>query len=485
MMSFTRRRFCQTAALGAAAVVSGRASLYGAANDEIGIGLIGAGGRAGELSSGFAERKGARIVAVTDPDESRADALARKYSARPFTDLRKLLADPAVDVVVVATCNHWHCLASIWALEAGKDVYVEKPLSHSQWEGRQVVNAARKYNRIVQIGTQQRSDPMQAELKKFLHDDQSLGPIQYAQANRLGQRQGIGKRTTPLPIPAEVNYDLWLGPAQDEPILREKLHYDWHWDWNTGSGEMGNWGVHVLDDVRNVAYRDSVTTPRRILAVGGRVAWNDAGETPNVHYVYFDTGSFPCLIALSNLAEAPGAKGSWKTTAGRPVQGPGSGYVVACEGGYLLGARQQAKAYDRDGKEIRSFKGRDINALHQENFLAAVRSRDRSQLNAEVEVGHDSTGWCNLANVASRAATADYNPGEQHHDLSSLPVWGELLSEMQQQLSRNNVQAEELRVSAMLTHDPGTERFTGEGADVANQFLKREYRAGYELREIV
>lgn len=485
-MSLTRRDFVRsTAALGAGSLLSTRSSLYGAANDEIGIGVIGAGGRAGELASAFSQRPGARLVAFADPDESRSATLAKKYSATAYTDLRKLLEDPAVDVAVVATCNHWHCLAAIWALEAGKDVYVEKPLSHTQWEGRQVVNAARKYNKIVQIGTQQRSDPMQAELKKFLHEDQSLGPIQYAQANRLGQRGTIGKRTTPLPIPAEVNYDLWLGPAQDKPILRDKLHYDWHWDWNTGSGEMGNWGVHVLDDVRNVAYRDSVKTPQRIVAVGGRVAWNDAGETPNVHYVYFDTGTFPCFIALSNLPDVPGGKGSWKTSAGRPTQGPGSGYVVACEGGYLLGARQTAKAYDKAGKEIKSFKGGDIVPLHAENFLSAVRSRDRSTLNAEIEVGHDSTGWCNLANVASRAAAMPYATAAAAQAVESLPVWSQLLQEMERQLRPHNVAVTELQLSPVLTHDPATERFTGAHADVANQFLKRQYRSGYEVREIV
>ncbi len=488
-MKLTRRNFVQSAAaLGAGYAVGGIAPVRAAANDEIGIGIIGAGGRAGELSGGFAKQAGARLVAVADPDENRSGALANKYQAAAYADLRRLLENPAVDVVVVATCNHWHCLAAIWAIEAGKDVYVEKPLSHSQWEGRQVVQAARKHNKIVQVGTQQRSDPMQAELKKFLHEDKALGNIQYAQANRLGQRASIGKRTTPLPIPPEVQYDLWLGPAQDEPILRDKLHYDWHWDWNTGSGEMGNWGVHVLDDVRNVAYRDSVTTPQRILAVGGRVVWDDAGESPNVHYVCFDTGTFPTFIALSNLPTGPEGKGSWYTQAGRPGKGPGSGYVVACEGGYLYGARQQAKAFDRNGKEIRAFKGGNINSLHQENFLSAVRSRDRSQLTAEVEVGHDSTGWCNLANVASRAAAAGYSQAvarERVQSLGNWPVWGELLSEMEQQLSPFGLPVSALQLSPVLTHDPKAERFTGEGADVANQFLKREYRSDYQIREIL
>ena len=486
-MAHSRRRFIGgSLAGGAGLVLAGLGtSAYCAANDEVGIGLIGAGGRGGELSKGFSSQKGANIVAVADPDENRAGSMSRRFDgAKAYVDLRKLLEDPAVDAVVVATCNHWHCLAAIMALEAGKDVYVEKPLSHSQWEGRQVVNAARKHNKIVQIGTQQRSDPMQAELKKFLHEDKELGEIRYAQANRLGRRASIGKRATPLPIPDEVAYDLWLGPAQDEPIYRDNLHYDWHWDWNTGSGEMGNWGVHVLDDVRNVAYQDTVRTPQRILAVGGRVAWNDAGNTPNVHYVYFDTGSFPTLIALSNLTDKPDGKKSWSTKGDRPMGISGSGYIVACEGGYLFGSRQKATALDKDGKKIKSWKGGDINSLHQRNFLDAVVSRDRSSLNAEVEVGHDSTGWCNLANIGFRAAH-DYDQEAARESVSDLPIWGTLLDEMHKQLAPFGVPESELRLSPMLTHDPEAESFTGDDSDVGNPFIKREYRAGYEVPEVV
>src|SRR5262249_46416782 len=176
--------------------------------------------------------------------------------AKKYTDLRKLFDDKDVDAVVIATCNHWHVLAAIWALEAGKHVYVEKPLAHNHWEGQQLVKAARKYDRIVQVGTQQRSDPMQAELKEYLHNEKALGDINYVEVCRYGRREPIGKRSTPLPIPASVDYNLWLGPAADVPIYRDKFHYDWHWDWNTGNGEQGNWGVHVLDDVVNVVLLD-------------------------------------------------------------------------------------------------------------------------------------------------------------------------------------------------------------------------------------
>ncbi|MFH5805586.1 Gfo/Idh/MocA family protein [Alienimonas sp. DA493] len=486
MSSLKRRTFLQ--ATGAAVALSGvrTASARVAANDEIGVGLIGAGGRGGQVIGGFSKLDGVKIVAVADPDQGRAKKIADQYQANVYTDLRKLLDNPAVDAVVITTCNHWHCLASVWAMEAGKDVYVEKPLSHTQWEGRQVVNAARKYDRICQLGTQQRSDPMQADIKQFLHEDKALGEIRYVQANRFGVRGPIGKRETPLEIPKEVDYDLWLGPAQEEPIYRDKLHYDWHWDWNTGSGEMGNWGVHVLDDVRNVVFQDEVTLPTRILATGGRIGWDDAGDTPNVHYAYFDTGKIPTIIALSNVRQDPeGKKGGWSSRADRKVSGPGTGYVVTCEGGYYVGGRGSGRAYDADGKEMKKFRGGDMSRIHFQNFIDAVRSRKKEELHAEIEVGHHSTGWCNLANVGFRVGGAVSGKDAGNLDVGT-DVWPMVLEEMERQLKPFGVSPADdvIHFSPMLNHDPQSERFTGEHADVANAFLKREYRDGYVVPEI-
>jgi predicted dehydrogenase len=472
-------------ALAAPTVFSSR-SYAADANSQIGLGFIGLGGRGNQLADGFSKQKNARIVAVADPDQQRAGQAKEKYNANAYSDLRKLLEDPAVDAVVIASCNHWHCLAAIWAIQAGKDVFVEKPLSHSQWEGQKVIEAARKHNRVVQLGTQQRSDPMQEEIKQFLHEEKALGNILYAQANRLGPRGPIGKRESPLPIPRNVDYNLWLGPAQEEPIYRNNLHYDWHWDWNTGSGEMGNWGVHVLDDVRNVAYQDTVSTPQRILAVGGRVAWDDAGNTPNVHYVYFDTGSFPTLIALSNLQKGPEERGGWATKAGRPVEGPGTGYVIACEGGYYLGQRGRGKAVDTEGKEIRAFQGGDMNSLHQQNFLEAVATGDSSLLTGGIETGHYSSGWCNLANVGFRAGKA-FSREEAESVQPDFDAWGLLLDEMASHLGKFGISPTdaEIRMSPVLEHNPKTEQFVGPHAARANQFLRRVYRQPFVVPEQV
>ena len=367
MARITRRHFVHTsAAIGALAALPGR-SFATNANEEIGVGFISCGGRATGLMNMFNKIDGVNIAGLCDPDKQRLAAAKKHYpKALAWTDLRGLIEDDSIDAVVIATCNHWHCLAAIWAMQAGKDVYVEKPLSHSQWEGIQTIKAARRYQRICQVGTQQRSDPMQAQIQKFLHDDKALGQIQVARVNRFGPRPPIGKRSKPLPIPADVDYNLWLGPAAKMPIYRDKLHYDWHWDFNTGSGEMGNWGVHVLDDLRNNVFQDRVTLPRRILGGGGRISFNDAGNTPNLHFAYFDTGSIPVVIALSNLHARKGSKDRVKHP------GPGSGYIAYCEGGRLEGQRGRAVAFDQSGKEIKRFKG-NAGSAHQKNFIDAMR----------------------------------------------------------------------------------------------------------------
>ena len=455
------------------------------ANDEINLGFISCGGRAGQLMGYFNEVPGVNIAGLCDPDKKRLGLAKQRFpKAETWTDLRELIAAKSIDAVVIATCNHWHCLAAIWAMEAGKDVYVEKPLSHSQWEGKQTVAAARKYDRICQLGTQQRSDPMQAEIKKYLHEEKALGEIQAARVNRYGVRPSIGKRDTPLEIEKDVAYDLWLGPAQDQPIYREKLHYDWHWDWNTGSGEMGNWGVHVLDDCRNNIFQDSVALPKQVLGGGGRVALNDAGQTPNIHFAYFDTGSIPVVIGLSNLPGEPNSPKSKKGKRKSPEHpGPNSGYMAFCEGGRFEGQRGGGAAFDNDGKQIRTFKGKGGNGLHQANFIDAVRQHDRSILNSEVALGNDSTGWCNLANVAYQAGS-EFSRNEANE--VGVEQWTGLINEMDKHLDAHNIamESDTIRLSPLMTLNEKTQQFVGNGADAGNKFLKRQYRKGYQVPEL-
>jgi predicted dehydrogenase len=478
MARIHRRHFLQqSAAVGAALLV--KPVHARGVNEKLNVGFIGAGDRGNELLSSFSELSDVRIAAICDVDEQRLDQTAKKYpGATKYSDLRKLLADKDVDAVAITTCNHWHALAAILACQAGKDVYVEKPLSHNHWEGQQVVRAARTFDRIVQVGTQQRSDPLQAELKEFFHDKQELGRIKYVQVCRFGPREPIGKRTTPLGVPKSVNYDLWLGPGRDEPIYRDQLHYDWHWDWNTGNGELGNWGIHVLDDAVNVVLRDQCAFPRRVAAAGGRVVWDDAGDTPNVYFAYYETGSIPVSFGLSNLTDGPNARGGLK------VHDVASGYIVHCEHGYYAGGRGGGSARNLRGELIRKFKG-DGGANHQRNFVDAVFTHDRKKLAAEVEVGHQTTAWCNLA-VAVQRAGSGYNHEKAMSVRDGYQPWGELVTLIEEHLVKNGIdpQKSNFELGPVLDFDAETQKFSGENAEVANGYLRREYRKGFEVPEI-
>ena len=478
MVNSTRRQFIQTGMAGGITLATAAQPVWSAnVNNEVNLGFIGCGGRGNILMSAFSKISGVTIGGLCDPDAERLEQAKERFpKAETWSDLRGLIEDPSIDAVVIATCNHWHCLAAIWAMEAGKDVYVEKPLSHSQWEGEQTVAAAAKYKKICQLGTQQRSDPMQAEIKEFLHEEKGLGDIVSVQVNRVGVRPSIGKRSTPLPIPHDMDYDLWLGPAVDEPIFRDKLQYDWHWDWNTGSGEMGNWGIHILDDVRNVVFRDTVKVPTRIQSIGGRVVWDDAGATPNVQMVAMETGSVPVQIQLANIAAEPGGKKSPKH------KGPGSGYIVQCSGGHYEGRRGSGVAFDRDGGEIRSFKGDSGNGSHQQNFIDAVRKRDQNLLNAGISLGNDSTAWCNLANSAFRASRG-YDSNLVTHGLPSMTEQAERLGKI---LSPHglSLQSKGIKTSVVLEVNPETGKFVGANAEQGNQFYKRVYRDGFVVPKL-
>ena len=240
---------------------------------------------------------------------------------------------------------------------------------------------------------------------------------------------------------------------------------------------MGNWGVHLLDDVRDMVFGDKVKLPKRIFGGGGRIGYNDAGETPNVHFVYFDTGSYPVVLGLSNLASEPGGK------KGAPHHGPNSGFVVYCEGGEFHGERGKGKAFDKEGKMIHDF-GKDTGDIkHQANFIEAVRKRDRSILKAEIEQGNDSTGWCNLANIAFQAGGkfSSDEAKEIDHEL-----WTTVIKDLGAHAEVHGIKLDndQVRLSPMLELDVEKGRFTGDSAEAANKFIKREYRKGYEVPEL-
>lgn len=475
-MSMTRRDLLSRSITAGAGVMFFGSGAQASPNERVHLGLIGSGGRGGKLVESFAKVPGVTWGGFCDVDRDRVDQLADAYGVEErCTDYRELLERSDLDAVVIATCNHWHCLAAIHACQAGKHVYVEKPLGHDLWQQRQLINAARKNDRVVQVGTQQRSDPMQDDVRGFLHVERGIGDLSGAAACRLGPRLPIGKRPAPLAAPPSVDRDRWLGPAQERPIYRDKWHYDWHWDWNTGNGEMGNWGVHILDDVRNVVLNDSINLPSRVASLGGRALWDDAGSTPNVHLSVFETDSLPITCLVSNLA-AP--KGSNRPRLG----GIATGYVVYGEGGRLEGRRGNAIAYDTDGKPIRKFVGDSGQDRHCSNFIDAVRTGERSGLNCDVEVGHYSSAWCHLANAAYLSGKpASEGPGAE--TLSDSPLWKRSLGLARTHLASLGLDLDSapMTVSELLEVDEKRETFADDVNANAGQSIRRTYRAGYEV----
>ena len=295
----SRRRFlAQTVATGMAAsgaLARPASAAPLGANDAIRVGVVGVRGKGGHHLEMLREIAGVRVVALCDVDETVLNGRAAELSTAGIQvakhmDIRKLLEDKDVDAVSIATPNHWHSLMAVWACQAGKDVYLEKPISHNVWEGRKVVEAAAKYNRIVQAGTQSRSDEALLELAAYLRSG-ALGRILRARGFCYKRRESIGKVAGPQPIPAGVNYDLFCGPAPLEPLRRAQLHYDWHWVWATGNGDIGNQGVHEMDMCRWMLGEE--TLPRSVFSIGGRFVENDDAETPNTQIAVYDYASAP------------------------------------------------------------------------------------------------------------------------------------------------------------------------------------------------
>ena len=409
MKKITRRSFlCNAAAVAGAAVAAGglRPAAWAApvgANGSVRLGLIGCGAKAQAHLKQLIKRTDVRIVALCDVDPQQlAKALGelKTGGAAPFTstDARDVLARADVDAVLIATPNHWHALLTVWACQAGKDVYVEKPMSHTVWEGRKMVEAAARYGRIVQVGTQYRSENGLADGIKFLHEG-GLGKLHHVHAVYYGKRDAIPRRAPWYPD--WLNYDGYCGPTPVLPLERDKLHYDWHWSWATGNGDLGNNGVHILDVARRIVRADG--PPQRVLGVGGRFVHDDPAETPNTQLAVYDYAAAPVIFEARGLPAKPGVN-YMDQAAGLRV-----GVVAHCEGGTLAGLIG-CTANDPSGKVIRKFPGEGGVVAHMTNFLDAVRSRRTQDLAASPEIGHASAAMCHFGNISLRvgapAATA-------------------------------------------------------------------------------
>jgi predicted dehydrogenase len=493
MNRLTRRRFIKASLLttASAALVpafgadnDGRGSLASAqlrvtgANGDIRCAVIGFHGRGGSHIEGLRKVPGTRLVALCDVDRSVLDQELQKCQGRGekvegYTDIRKLLENKDIDVVTLATPNHWHALGSIWAVQAGKDVYVEKPVSHNVWEGRQLVEAAHKYNRMVQAGTQIRSNPGVQEAIAWLHEGH-LGKILRSRGLCYKRRPSIGKAGGPQPVPASVDYDLWCGPAPKGPLERKRLHYDWHWVWPTGNGDLGNQGIHQMDVARWALGEPGL--PPRVLSLGGRLGYEDDGTTPNTQIIFHDYPAAPLIFEVRGLPAQSGAERMDN------YHGASIGIVVDCEGGSMvIPSYSEALVYDASGREIKRFKGE---RSHFANFIEAVRSRRPADLHGDILEGHISSALCHTGNISYQLGKPQ-SPEAIREAVKGNKDLAEVLGRMEQHLGANGVDLHKTpaTLGAALTMDPKTERFIDNPQ--ANQLLRRDYRKPFVVPENV
>ncbi len=477
MTRLSRREFLEDSLFAAAAaalasqpILQSSTPLFAAdANSILRVAVVGVNGRGASHIGGFGGRSDCEIAALVDVDEvvanRRADEIEKSKGKRPtiYGDLRKCLENKDIDIVSIATPNHWHALAAIWAVQAGKDVYVEKPVSHNVSEGRRIVEAARKYEKIVQTGTQSRSNSGMREAIQFVHDG-GIGDVKLARGLCYKRRPSIGPKGN-YDVPASVNFDLWCGPAAMTNVTRPKFHYDWHWQWEFGNGDLGNQGIHQMDIARWGL--GEMSLGKSVRSYGGRFGYEDAGETANTQVCIHEYPNDKRLVF-----EVRGLQTE-------PLNGASVGVIFYGEKGMLvIGSYAGGVVFDNDGKEVKKFSG-GSDAAHFENFVEAVRKRDHKLLNADILDGHLSSALCHLGNISYRLGTpvdADTLQKSFAEDKEA----SETLDRFHQHLIDNKVdpQSTQITLGPTLTLTE-QETFTGERAEDANKFLTREYRAPY------
>ena len=392
-----RRTFILTA--GSTALATKTAA---GANDRINVGVTGIRSRGREHADIFARQPGSRVAAVCDIDTSqteRAIPLVEKAQGtkpKAYQDFRRLLEDKEIDAVSLATCNHWHALGTIWACQAGKDVYCEKPASHNIWEGRRMVMAARKFQRIVQVGQQSRTIAHKIRAMRLLHEG-AIGMVYLAKGLCFKRRKSIGKEGD-APVPPGIDYNTWLGPAPMRPFNPNRFHYNWHWFWDTGNGDIGNQGVHEMDIARWGLNKS--THPLRVHSTGGKFVYDDDQETPNTQLAVFE---YPdCQLVFEVRGLLTGGEAS--------ITYDGSNFI-----GNLFYGSEGYMSVDSNGFQIYMGEKRELTqdmkasepriwdtTPHIVNFLQAVRSRRHTDLTCDIEEGHLSASLCHLANVSYR-----------------------------------------------------------------------------------
>ena len=478
----SRRRFIQQSVAASTGVFYiAKTSWAKSPGDSINVAVIGFNGRGGSHISGYKglKKEGVNVAALCDVDQKVLDrglsGLDKdKIKAKGYTDLRKLLENKDIDAVSIATPNHWHSLASIWAMQAGKDVYVEKPVSHNVWEGRQMVKWARKLGKIVQTGTQARSSREGIFAAVKWVQEGNLGAIKLWRGLCYKRRASIGKAEGEQAIPDTIDYDLWCGPAPKTGLTRKKLHYDWHWTWNYGNGDLGNQGIHQMDIAR--WFLGEMQLAPVVWSVGGRLGYEDDGETANTQIVYHGYEKAPLIFEVRGLPSSKDSKDMDK------LKGAGVGVIVECEKGYVVvPSYGSAIAYDPSGKVIKEWKGADD---HFKNFVNACRSRRIDDLHADILEGHLSSALCHTGNISYRLGQQQ-NPDEILEKIKGERFAAESFERMKEHLAKNDVDIakDKLTLGPVLKFDTVAEQFIDNEA--ANAQVKPKYREPFVVPEAV
>lgn len=489
MKNQTRRNFLKTS-LFAGATIAWTAKSWAqvpGANSSIRVATVGFRSRGRSHIEGMVKLapEGVKYVALCDVDQKVLESgkkvlegMKTPQIVDTYADMRKMYERKDLDVVTIATPNHWHALAAIWAIQAGKDVYVEKPVSHNVWEGRKIVEAARKYNKIVQTGTQSRASQAIKEAIAWVRAE-NLGKMKIARGLCYKPRNSIGKTEGAQDVPETINYDIWCGPAPLNPPRRNSksygpIHYDWHWFWAYGNGDLGNQGIHQMDIARWFTGEDRLSP--RVFSVGGRLGYVDDAETPNTQIVYHDYEKVPLIFEVRGLPEKTGSKNMDK------YKGGSVAVIIECEGGHITVPNYtSATAYDKDGKEIKKWSG---TTDHFDNFIQCVKSRKASELNADIWEGHLSSALCHTGNISYRLGQKT-SPDELKEAIKGSPDAVPTFERMAEHLAANGVDInkDKLTIGPVLTMDPKTEKFIGNAE--ADKLLTREYRAPYVVPERV
>lgn len=492
MSQFNRRRFLKASAVATSAFLAapaiGRAGI--SANDKLGVAIVGVNGRGGEHISEFLKDERTEIRVIVEVDETvanrRCDDIEQKQGLRPkpVADMRRAFEDSSIDLVSTATPNHWHALTGIWAMQAGKDVYVEKPVCHNVHEGTALIAAARKYGRMCQVGTQCRSSKAIIDAFAFMRDG-GIGEVKFARGLCYKRRKSIGARGD-YAIPANVNFDLWSGPAAltDPKCTRGTFHYDWHWQRHYGNGDLGNQGPHQTDVARWGLGID--THPTTILTYGGRLgyqaerndpAYIDAGDTANTEVSLYDYGD-KCIVFETRGLSVDDSDDEELNALFQSKSGNKVGVVFYGSYGFLVqDSYSHCYVYDKDLKVVKEFSG---GGEHFQNFISACQSRKVEDLNADVREGHLSAAISHLGNISYYMGEENRMPvsdiAESLQGIQCLDDKFATLQRTAKHLTKNGVDLDKYRMSlgALLQFDPEKELFTNN--DAANALLTREYR---------